>query len=97
VTEELIITTLQSFVLEKFPLARKKAIKRDSPLLQSGIVDSLGVLELVQFLEREFSIGVNDEELIPENFANIQALASFITAKLPANVEGAAGVVATRI
>lgn len=73
---------VRTFVLEKFPLARKKGIDDNYLLLQSGIVDSLGILDLVTFLDQRFEISISDEELVPENFATINALAEFLMAKL---------------
>jgi acyl carrier protein len=50
-------------------------------LLESGIIDSLGVLDLVAFMEESFAITILDEELSPENFQTIERLASFIERK----------------
>ncbi len=72
---------LRGFILEKFPLARKRGLSNDELLLETGIVDSLGVLDLVGFIEQEFSISVADEELTPENFQTIGGLADFIRKK----------------
>ncbi|HUA14000.1 MAG TPA: acyl carrier protein [Verrucomicrobiae bacterium] len=74
-------TQIQSFIVRKFPAARKRGIDEQTPLLEAGIVDSLGVLELVGFLEQSFRIKVADEELTPENFGNIHHLASFVENK----------------
>ena len=60
---------IRSFVVEKFPLARKRNIKDSDELLESGIMDSLGILDLVAFIESEFNITVSDEDLSPENFS----------------------------
>jgi len=59
---------IRKFILDKFPLARKQQIKDSDPLLESGFLDSLGVLDLVSFVEQEFSVHVADDELVPENF-----------------------------
>ena len=73
--------SIRSFILRKFPAARKNAITDDSPLLESGVIDSLGMLDVVAFLEDSFNIKVLDEELIPENFANIHRMAAFAEKK----------------
>lgn len=73
--------TICSFLLDKFPLARKAGIKENTPLLESGILDSLGILDVVSFLESEFSITISDEELVPENFQSLDTLSSFVLAK----------------
>ncbi len=53
----------------------------DTSLLQAGIIDSTGVLEIVVFLEDGYDIKVEDSELIPENLDSIKNLAAFITTK----------------
>jgi acyl carrier protein len=73
---------IRIFILEKFPLARKRGITDADPLLESGIMDSMGVLELVTFVEQEFGVNVSDEELVPENFQSIRLLADFVLTKL---------------
>ena len=70
------------FILDKFPLARKSPIAGDDNLLESGIIDSLGILDLVSFLEQEFRIVVADDELIPENFQSVDRLRLFIEQKV---------------
>lgn len=79
--KEQISIALNRFILEKFPLARKRGIDNETFLLQSGIVDSLGILELVAFIENEFGITVSDDELMPENFQNIAMMTSFVAGK----------------
>lgn len=51
-------------------------------LLEGGIIDSTGVLELVAFIEETYSIKVEDEEIVPENLDSIQAITIYITHKL---------------
>jgi acyl carrier protein len=69
---------IREFVLKHFPLARKKGIKPDDRWLETGLLDSLGILDLVHFLEGEFSIHVADEELLPENFQSLDAVTAFV-------------------
>jgi acyl carrier protein len=80
-TENHLNTQIREFILEKFPLARKHQLKDSDTLLESGILDSLGVLDLVNFLEREFSVAVADDELVPENFQSIATIAAFVQRK----------------
>jgi acyl carrier protein len=79
---------LREFILKRFPLARKHQIKNSDPLLESGMLDSMGVLEVVTFIEHEYSIGVSDEDLVPENFQNIDRIAAFIWNKTPRQDRG---------
>ena len=72
---------IREFILGKFPLAKKRGIQDDDPLLRTGILDSLGILEVVSFLESEFQIVVADEELVPESFETIATIARFVDGK----------------
>jgi acyl carrier protein len=76
---------VRDFVLKQFPLARKSGVKLGDRWLETGLIDSLGILDLVHFLEGEFSIHVSDEELSPENFQSLAAVASFVDAKQAAS------------
>jgi acyl carrier protein len=83
------------FILEKFPVARKRQLGDDTALLEAGIVDSIGVLEIVAFIEQNFAVTVADDDLLPENFGSIACIARFIEGKIePAEVrEQAEGTV----
>ena len=73
---------IRQFIMMLFPLARKQSIfKDDSPLLDSGIIDSLGVLDLIKFIEEEFKIMVSDEDLLPENFETVANMSAFVQTK----------------
>ena len=68
----------------KNQLVREKTMKnigRGDDLIESGVIDSLGILKLLEFLESKFSINISDEELIPENFHSIESIESFISRK----------------
>ncbi len=54
----------------------------DASFLEEGIIDSLGIIELVTFVEKKFSISVADHELLPNNFDSVRKLSSFISSKL---------------
>jgi len=49
--------------------------------LEEGIVDSMGIMELVMFVEENFQVTVEDEELVPDNFDSVGKLAAYIRAK----------------
>lgn len=50
----------------------------DASLLERGIIDSTGVLEIVMFLEEEFGIKVKDGDMLPENFDKVESIARFV-------------------
>lgn len=67
---------IKTFLAQQFPMS--KNVGNDEPLLKNGLIDSLGILEVVTFIEKEFGIAVSDEDLLPENFGSIHSLASFV-------------------
>ena len=69
---------IREFILEQFPLARRRPLSDDDSLLESGIVDSLGILEIVNFVTEQFGVEITDEDLQPENFDSITSLTEFI-------------------
>ena len=59
-----------------------EAVTPDASLLDAGIIDSTGVLELVSFLETTFGIQVHDDEMLPENLDSIRAISHYVSRKL---------------
>jgi acyl carrier protein len=60
---------------------RPSELTEDTSLLESGALDSLGIVKLVSFLEQEFGITISDEELVPRHFESIRAISMFIESK----------------
>jgi acyl carrier protein len=63
----------------QFPGAQN--VSDDAALLRNGLIDSLGILEVVTFIENEFGIRVTDEDLMPENFSSVKSIAAFVQTK----------------
>jgi acyl carrier protein len=55
----------------------------ETPLLDSGILDSLGLLRLVVYLEERFGITMDDADLLPENFASVNSICTYLRAREP--------------
>ncbi|MFH1898221.1 MAG: acyl carrier protein [Candidatus Desantisbacteria bacterium] len=53
----------------------------EDSLLEKGIIDSTGIIDLVSFIEERYGIKIDDEELLPENFDSLRAIAGFINGK----------------
>jgi len=73
--------SLRQFIQENFLFGRELTVSDDDSLMEGGIVDSTGVLELIMFIETEFAITVEGDELVPENLDSIANLTRFITSK----------------
>jgi len=73
---------IRAFIVENFLFGNDDGLKDDSSFLDEGIIDSTGILELVSFLEEEFNIAVEDEELIPENLDSIVNVTAYLEKKM---------------
>jgi acyl carrier protein len=82
---------IRSFILSSFLFSDDESkLKNNDSLLEQGIMDSTGVLELVAFLESQFGIKVADDELLPENLDSVDQIAAFIVRKQPSQQQTAA-------
>lgn len=73
---------VRAFIVENFLFGSEDGLEDDSSFLDEGIIDSTGILELVSFLEEEFGIAVEDEELIPENLDSIANVTAYLEKKI---------------
>ncbi len=73
---------IKEFVVNELAKGRKATIKEDDDLLSEGIIDSLGILQLVAFIEEKFGYNVPDEDVVIENFMSVNALASYLDQKI---------------
>ena len=73
---------LRQFILTELKTKLTEGVLTDTyPLLETEAIDSLAVFAIVQFLEDQFGIEVGDDDLVVENFATIDAMASMVDAK----------------
>jgi acyl carrier protein len=80
-------TDVRQYIVDKLLFGRTDTVVNgDTSFLESGLIDSTGVLELVAFLEEKFQIKVEDEDLIPANLDSVNALIRFVTVKSTAAV-----------
>ena len=73
---------VRRFVVENFLFGEDEGLKDDTSFLEEGVIDSTGILELVSFLEEEFNITIEDEELIPENLDSINYVVLYLKTKI---------------
>jgi acyl carrier protein len=74
-------TRVREFLKGNVVLQSDAEISADESLLDSGILDSASILELVSFLESRFGIVIPDDELLPENFETINAIVALVEEK----------------
>ncbi len=76
-------TKLKEFLITNFLFSDEGIqFNDDDSFLEKGIIDSTGILELIEYLEDTYTITIEDDELIPENLDSINQVEAFITRKL---------------
>jgi len=81
---------IRAYIVESFLLGQDNGFSNTDSLLEAGVIDSTGVMEVIGFLEKTFAIEVNDSDLVPENLDTIQNIAKFV-ARVLARSSGQAG------
>lgn len=77
-----IAVKVENFIRENFIFDDANNFKRDQSLLETGVIDSTGVLSLIMFLEETFEVSIEDEELVPANLDSVDKIANFMEKKL---------------
>ena len=72
---------IRTHLIDFFLFGQDNGLTNDASLLEKGIIDSTGVLELVAYLEKTFGIKIENDELLPENLDSIDAIVGFIERK----------------
>jgi acyl carrier protein len=73
---------VHSFVVSNFLFGQSLVLQPEDSLLGRGLIDSTGVLELIDFLEEHYDIEVEDEEVTPGNLDSIRNVAAYVSRKL---------------
>lgn len=77
-----ILKNLRSFVIQNYLMGRDTGLTDDDSFLDSGIIDSTGVLELVAYLEESYGFKVDNEELTTDNLDSISKVSVYVRSKL---------------
>jgi acyl carrier protein len=73
---------VRQYILKNYLFSSdESALKDDVSLMQAGIIDSTGVLELIMFLEEQVGLKVADEEMTPENLDSVDRIVAFVGRK----------------
>jgi acyl carrier protein len=73
---------VRQFLTDNFPLTGGEELGSDDSLIAAGVIDSTGVLEVIEFLEERYEIQIADEEVLPENLDSIASIGRFVAGKL---------------
>lgn len=78
-----IAVTVRDFVTENFLFGDGDGcFSNDDSFFEKGLVDSVGILTLVEFVREKYAITIEDEEILPENWDSVHRIATFVETKL---------------
>jgi len=73
---------VRNYILENYLFTDDQSeLNNEDSFLEKGIIDSTGILEVIFFLEEEFGISVEDEEMIPENLDSVNNIVKYLNSK----------------
>ena len=75
------VTAVREYIVDTFLFGEASELQGNTSLLDTGIIDSTGVLELVSFLENTYDLTVEDDELLPENLDSLDAISAYVGRK----------------
>lgn len=73
---------IKDFIESELATGSVDSLEREgSSLIEAGVIDSLGIQKLIAFVEREFSIKIKDEDIVPENFDSVATIYELVRSK----------------
>ena len=83
-----VIERTRAYITENFLYMRRDfRLDEDDSLLGRGIIDSMGVMEVISFLETEFGVEVPDDDITEENLGTISAISRYVTARVASDAK----------
>ena len=82
VAPAIIQSDIRAFIVENFMLGNDSGFDASESLLESGIIDSTGIMHVVAFLEERFGITVEDDDMVADNLESVQLIARFVESKM---------------
>ena len=73
---------LERYILAELAEPGLQSLDPEDDLLSKNIIDSLGIIQIMSFIEEKFAIAIGPDEVVPENFRSVSSLAQFIEGKL---------------
>ncbi|NQT24765.1 acyl carrier protein [candidate division KSB1 bacterium] len=75
------IEPMKEFIIDNFLFGDPAGFSEDTSFLKAGLIDSLGIMELIAFLETTYHIHINDHELVPDNLDSLSKIETFVERK----------------
>jgi acyl carrier protein len=77
----MIVDAVREFLATTLRVDNADALDPDTPLIQRGVIDSIDLLQLVEFLERRFNISIDETEILPSNLRSLAQIERFVARK----------------
>ena len=77
-----IIEKTKEFIIDTFLYGEEADLDNDTSFIETGVIDSTGILELLAFVEETFDMKVEDDELLPDNFDSLNKIEGYLKSKL---------------
>lgn len=75
------LSVVQNFIRTELVYDDDKDFDENTNLIERGIIDSMSLVRLISFIEEQYSVHVQDEDIVPENFSTLTKIGSFIAAQ----------------
>jgi len=72
------IESVRTFIQAEIAPSRNVELTNSTSLIESGIIDSLGVMKMIAFVEQKYSVTLNSDDLVPENFETLDAITALL-------------------
>ena len=77
-----VLKKVREYVIENFLVGDEEAgFSDEQSFLETGLIDSTGILEVIFFLEEQFDLEIDDEEMVPENLDSVASIGRFVLSK----------------
>jgi len=79
-----VIDTVRSYLTTELRIAQAEEVDPDLPLVQRGVIDSIELMQVVEFIEKQYGISIDETEILPSNLRSLNTIQAFVSTKLPA-------------
>ena len=73
---------VRQFVVDNFVFENNRHLADDDSFLETGLIDSMGILTLIEFVKDKYAIAIEDEDVVPENWDSVRRIATFVGDRL---------------
>lgn len=82
IDESTVAASIRAYVADEFLLGAGDALAYDTPLVEGGVVDSMGIMEIVDYIEDAFGVQISEQDLVTEHFGSVARMATFVVERL---------------